>query len=104
MARTSTIKHKPAIDDAVTIEEAYFFLRTAMWDQEDFKGYVSLFEAKGYQAGYDDGYEYHKDTYDDEAAYERGYDKGYKDGTEEGWQEGYDTGYNEASRDEDYRR
>lgn len=97
-------KDKPPVTLAVSIEEAFFLLRLAMWDQEDFKAYVELYEDKGYEVGYDDGYEYHKDTHDDEAAFERGYENGHKDGHEEGWQEGYDDGYRESSTDKDYRR
>ncbi len=104
MARIGPLKQKPSIEDAVSIEEAYFFLRTATWDQEDFKQYVGLFEAKGYQAGYDDGYEYHKETQSSEIEFERGYERGFKDGENEGWQQGYDQGYGEANRDEEYRR
>lgn len=95
---------KPSISDLISIEEAYFLLRTAMWDQEDFKGYIDLHENKGYELGYDDGQEYGESKVDNEAEFERGYDRGFKDGQNEGWQEGYDQGYDEASKDQDYRR
>lgn len=104
MGTASTVKHKPSISDAVSIDEAYFFLRTAMWDQEDFKDYVDLYEAKGYQAGYDDGNEYGTANANTEIEFERGYERGFKDGENEGWQQGYDQGYGEANQDQEYRR
>ncbi len=49
---------KPSVTLEVTIEEAYFLLRTATWHQEEFKDYLELHQSKAYDEGYDDGREY----------------------------------------------
>lgn len=98
---------KPEVNNEVTLEEAYFFLRTAMWDQEDFKEYIDHFVAKAFEDGYLEGHDYGTSEANEqgwEREYQRGFDQGFEEGYDKGGNEGYKDGYNDAAREEDYNR
>jgi flagellar biosynthesis/type III secretory pathway protein FliH len=96
---------KPSVTLEVTLEEAYFFLRTATWHQEEFAEYIELHQSQAFEEGYDDGREYGSREANEqgwEQEYERGYELGHKEGSNEGFDEGYKEGYADGSREEDY--
>lgn len=96
---------KPVVSKDVSVSEAYFFLRTALWDEDDFQAYIDLFELNSYDAGYSDGHEYGKDSANEigwEKEYQRGFDAGYEEGYNKGSDEAYKDGFQDGSRESSY--
>jgi hypothetical protein len=100
-----TEKVKPDPNQEHTLENVYFFLRTALWDQDDFKTWVavklSALEVVAYDDGYKSGYKNGVDQTEDDS-FRRGYDEGYNEGFDTGLNTGFDEGYNTASKELSY--
>lgn len=99
-----TVVERPAVTVHVDLENAYFFLRTALWTQTELQEWLDLRENRAYDVGYGDGMDYVKQQGSDqwENEYMRGHDAGFEEGFDQGHNQGYKDGYQDGAAEASY--